>query len=73
METHRLKSVLLKRYRQPHEFGVQPQPLDAKVALDEAVPFADFPALNTESRRVWCLLAHFGHSISWRADITMRS
>ena len=49
MEIHRLKSVLLKRYWQPHEFGVQPQPLDVEVALDEAVPFEDFPALNTES------------------------
>jgi hypothetical protein len=52
---------------------VQAQPLDAEVALDEAVPFADFPALNTESCNVWRLLAHFGQSISWFADITMRS
>jgi hypothetical protein len=52
---------------------VQAQPLYAEVALDEAVPFADFPALNTESCSVWRLLAHFGQSISWLADITMRS
>jgi hypothetical protein len=52
---------------------VQPHPLVASVALEELVPLADFPALNTDSCSVWRLLAHFGHSISWLADITMRS
>jgi hypothetical protein len=49
MESHRLKSVLLKGYRQPHEFGVQPQLPVVDASLEEAVPFEDFPALNTES------------------------
>jgi len=52
---------------------VQAHLLDAAVALEELVPFADFPALNTDSCSVWRLLAHFGQSISWLADITMRS
>jgi hypothetical protein len=52
---------------------VQQQPLDVEVALEEAAPFVDFPALNTESRSVCRLLAHFGHSICWVSDITMRS
>jgi hypothetical protein len=51
---------------------VQPQPPGADVE-EEEVPFADFPALNTESCIVWRLLEHFGHSISCRPDITMRS
>jgi hypothetical protein len=57
----------------PQEYGVQPQPLEAEEEPEEAVPLEDFPALNTESCSVWRLLAHFGHSISWLADITMRS
>jgi hypothetical protein len=52
---------------------VQPHPPEAEDDLDGADPFADFPALNTESCSVWLLLAHFGQSIGWRADITMRS
>jgi hypothetical protein len=52
---------------------VQPQPPEAGAALDELFPFEDFPALNTESCSVWRLLAHFGHSISCLADITIRS
>jgi hypothetical protein len=58
---------------QPHELGVQQQPPGSDDAPEEEVPFADFPALKTESCSVWRLLAHFGQSISWPADITMRS
>jgi hypothetical protein len=73
METHRLKSVLLKLYRQPQVLGVQPHPPEAEGAPEVAEPFEDFPALNTESCSVCRLLAQFGHSISCRADITMHS
>jgi hypothetical protein len=52
---------------------VQPQPPEEEVALEEEFPFVDFPALKTESCKVWRLLVHFGQSISWLADITMRS
>ena len=52
---------------------MQPQPPEEEVALEEEFPFADLPALNTESCSVWRLLAHFGQSISWLADIAMRS
>ena len=52
---------------------MQPQPPEGEVGPEEAAPFEDFPALNTESCSVCRLLAHFGHSISCRADITMRS
>jgi hypothetical protein len=52
---------------------VQPQLPEVAADSDEADPFADFPALNTESCSVCRLLAHFGQSISWRADNTMRS
>jgi len=52
---------------------VQPQAPDLAEDPEEAVPFADFPALNMESCSVWRLLAHFGHSITWLEDITMRS
>jgi hypothetical protein len=52
---------------------VQPHPPAEGASLEEEAPFADFPALKTDSWSVWRLLAHFGHSISWRADITMRS
>jgi len=58
---------------QPHELGVQQQPPESDAALEEELPFADFPALNTESCSVWRLLAHSGQSISWPADITIRS
>jgi hypothetical protein len=57
---------------QPHELGVQQQPPESAAVLEEA-PFADFPALKTESCNVWRLLAHFGQSISCPADITIRS
>jgi hypothetical protein len=52
---------------------VQQQPPESDAALEDEEPFADFPALNTESCNVWRLLAHFGQSISWLADITIRS
>jgi len=58
---------------QPHVLCVQAQPLEADDALLDADPFADFPALKTESCSVWRRLAHFGHSIFCPADITMRS
>jgi hypothetical protein len=48
---------------QPQVLGVQPQPLEAGDAVVDAEAFEDFPALKTESCRVWRLLAHFGHSI----------
>ncbi|HEY2646364.1 MAG TPA: hypothetical protein VGI34_05300 [Candidatus Acidoferrales bacterium] len=52
---------------------MHPQPpAEDVVAVDEFPP-ADFPALNTESCKVFRLLAHFGHSIFWLEDITMRS
>jgi len=72
-KTHRLKSVLPNPYWQPQEFGVQAHPLAADAALSELFPFADLAVLKTESCSVWRLLAHFGHSICWPADITMRS
>jgi len=37
---------------QPQECGVQPQPPEEDDALEEADPFEDFPALNTESCNV---------------------
>jgi hypothetical protein len=61
------------RYRQPQVLGVQPHPPEAEGAPEEVAPFEDLPALNTESCSVCRLLAHFGHSISWRVDITIRS
>jgi len=36
----------------PQECGVQPQPPEEDDALEEADPFEDFPALNTESCNV---------------------
>jgi hypothetical protein len=54
----------------PQELGVQQQPPDAML---EEFPFADLPALKTESCSVWRLLAHLGQSISCPADITIRS
>ena len=59
---------------QPQECGVHPQPPDiAALSEDALAPFADFPAVKTDSCNVWLLLAHFGQAISCRADITMRS
>jgi hypothetical protein len=58
---------------QPQELGVQQQLPESDAALEDEEPFADFPALKTESCSVWRLLAHFGQSISWPADITIRS
>jgi hypothetical protein len=58
---------------QPQVCGVQPQPPEVDEEVEAAVLFADFPALNTESCNVWCLLAQFGHSITWLEDITIRS
>jgi hypothetical protein len=52
---------------------VHAHPPEADAVLSEVFPFADLPALKTESCSVWRLLAHFGHSIFWPADITMRS
>jgi hypothetical protein len=52
---------------------VQPQPPEVDASLGEAEPFVDFPALNTESCSVCRLLSHFGHSMTWLEDITMRS
>jgi hypothetical protein len=52
---------------------VHPHPPEADEGPSEAVPFADLPALKTESWSVCRLLAHFGHSIFWAVDITMRS
>lgn len=43
---------------------------EASAAL---LPFADFPALNTESCSVWRLLVHLGQAISCFADITIVS
>jgi len=37
---------------QPQECGVQPQPPEEVVAVEEDDPFEDFPALNTESCKV---------------------
>jgi hypothetical protein len=48
---------------QPQVLGVQVHTLVAGDAFAEAEPFEDFPALKTESCKVWRLLAHFGHSI----------
>jgi hypothetical protein len=48
---------------QPQVLGVQAQLPDAEDVVFDAEPFADFPALKTESCNVWRLLAHCGHSI----------
>jgi hypothetical protein len=51
--------------------GVHAHPPDE--ALEAELPFEVLPALNTDSCKVWRLLAHLGHSISCFEDITMRS
>lgn len=66
-------SLSYSSYWHPQECGVQPQPPETEGLLEDADPFVDFPALNTESCNVCRLLSHFGHAISWLADITMRS
>jgi hypothetical protein len=48
---------------QPQVLGVQAQPPEVEEATFDPEPFTGFPALKTESCRVWRLLAHFGHSI----------
>jgi hypothetical protein len=48
---------------QPQVLGVQAQPPETGDAVFDPEPFADFPALKTESCSVCCPLAHFGHSI----------
>jgi hypothetical protein len=48
---------------QSQVLGVQAQPAEPEDAVADVEPFVDFPALKTESCRVWRLLAHFGHSI----------
>jgi hypothetical protein len=48
---------------QPQVLGVQAQPPEVGAALIDAEPFEDFPALKTESCKVWRPLEHFGHSI----------
>jgi hypothetical protein len=58
--------------QQRQECGVQPQAPEED-ALGALEPFDGFPALNTESCSVCRLLSHFGHSIFWLLDITMRS
>lgn len=53
--------------------GVQPQKPPEDGASAALEPFDDFPALNTDSCKVWRLLAHFGQVIFWPEDITRRS
>jgi hypothetical protein len=62
------------RQLQPQPSGVHPQkPPEDEEASADLEPFDDFPALNTESCRVWRLLAHLGQEIFWLDDITTRS